>query len=142
MGEQLQLAAGREVGRRDTGPGHVKGGECVVLDDSIIRNVGTECSEMKVECFPCITSEQLYRVIKNRDLGSPGTVVIHVGTNNLRTGNLECVMGDVYDLLNTAKAKFSASRVVLSGVLWRRDVSWRCIGAVNSRYEWVRGYFA
>jgi hypothetical protein len=38
---------------------------------------------------------------------------------------------------NTAKTKVSTSRVVLSGVLLRRDVSWRCIGAINSRYEWV-----
>jgi len=60
-----------------------------------------------------------------------------VGTNYLRrTGNLDYVMGDDYDLVNTAKTTFSKSRVVLSGVLRRRDVSWRRIGAVNSRYEW------
>jgi hypothetical protein len=46
-------------------------------------------------------------------------------------------MGDVYDLVNTAKTKFSESRVVLIGVLRRRDVSWRSNGAVNSRYEWI-----
>ena len=46
-------------------------------------------------------------------------------------------MGDAYDLVNTAKTKFSASRVVLSGVLRREDVSWRRIGAVNDRLEWV-----
>jgi len=39
--EQLQLAADRrEVGRRDTVPGDLKGGECLVLGDFIIRNVG------------------------------------------------------------------------------------------------------
>ena len=46
-------------------------------------------------------------------------------------------MGDVYDLVNTAKTKFSASRVVLSGVLRREDVSWRRSGAVNDRLEWI-----
>ena len=40
-------------------------------------------------------------------------------------------MGDMYDLINTAKSKFS-SKVILSGVL-RRDVSWRRIGAVNDK---------
>jgi hypothetical protein len=45
--------------------------------------------------------------------------------------------GDVFDFVNTAKTKFSTSRVVLSGVLHRRGVSWRRIGAVNSRYEWI-----
>jgi hypothetical protein len=46
-------------------------------------------------------------------------------------------VGDVYNLVNTAKTKFSTSRVVLSGMLQRRDVSWRHIGAINSRYEWL-----
>ena len=91
---------------------------------------------MKVVCFPGIRTEQLQRVIERSELGSPDSVVIHVGTNDLRrTGNL--VMGDVYDLVNTAKTKFSASRMVLSGVLQREDVSWRRIGAVNDRLEWV-----
>jgi hypothetical protein len=65
-------------------PGDRKGGECLVLGDSIIRNVGSECSDMKVECFPGIRTEQLHRVIEKRDLGSPDTIVIHVGTNDLR----------------------------------------------------------
>jgi len=67
--------------------------------------------------------EQLHSVIENRDLGNPD-VIIHVGKNDLRrTGNLDYVMGDVYDLVNMAKTKFSTSRVVLSDVLQRRDVS-------------------
>jgi len=58
--EELGLAAdGREVGRRDTLPGYRKGGECLLLGFSIIRNVGTGCSDMKVECFPGIGTEQL-----------------------------------------------------------------------------------
>jgi len=109
--EQLRLAtAGREVGRRNTVPGDGKVRECLVLGNSIIRNVGSECSDMKVECFPGIRTEQLLTVIVNRNVGNPDTVVIHVGTNNLRrTGNLDYVMGDVYDLVNTAKTKFSTS---------------------------------
>ena len=45
-------------------------------------------------------------------------------------------MGDIYNLVNTAKTKFSASRVVLSEVLRRQDVSWWRTGAVD-RLEWV-----
>jgi hypothetical protein len=42
----------------------------------------------------------------NRDFGSLDAVVIHVGTNDMkRTGNLGYVMGDAYDLINTAKNK-------------------------------------
>jgi len=114
-------------------PGHLKGGECLVLGDSIIRNVCIECSDMKVECFPGIRTEQLQRVIEK---GEPR--LSHVGTNVLRrTRTLDYVMGYVYDLVNTAKSKFSASRVVLNCVLRKGNVSWRRIGAVNDRLEWV-----
>jgi lysophospholipase L1-like esterase len=76
--------------------------------------------------------------MENRDLGSPDTVVIDVGTNDLRrTANLEYVMGDVYSLVNKAKSKFPQVRLVLSGVVRRKDVSWRRVGAVNDRYDWI-----
>jgi hypothetical protein len=119
-------------------PDLLKGGECLVLGDSIVGNVGTDCSDMKFGCFPGIRKEQLPRVTENRDLGNPDAVVIRFGTNELRrTGNLDYVMGDVYDLVNMAKNNVSKSRVVLSAVFRRRDVSWRGNVAVNSRYEWV-----
>ena len=118
--------------------GHLKCGECLVLGDLIIRNVGTEYSDMKIECYLGIRTEQLHRVIEYRDLGSSDTVVNDERTYDLRrTGNLNYVTGDVCDLVHMAKTKFLTSRIVLSSVLWKRDVSWRRIGAINSRYDWV-----
>jgi hypothetical protein len=76
--------------------------------------------------------------MENRDLGFSDAVVIHVGTNDVRRSrNLDYVMGEVYDLVNTAKAKFPGSSLVLSGVLRSRGVSWRRVGAANNRLEWV-----
>jgi hypothetical protein len=47
--EELRLAtADREVGRRDMVRGDRKGGEGLVLGDSIIPNVGNEYSDTKV----------------------------------------------------------------------------------------------
>ena len=83
--EQLRVAtAGREVGRRDMVPVDCKCGECSVLSDSIIRKVESECSYMKVECFLGIRTEQLHRVIENRNLGNPDTIIIHVCKNDLK----------------------------------------------------------
>jgi hypothetical protein len=111
-----------------------EGAECLVLGDSLIRNVETE--HMRVQCFLGIRDKQLQRVMENRDLGSPDTVVIQVGSNDLRrTVNLDYVTGDVYALVNKAKTKFPQSKLVLSGVLRRRDMSWRRIGALNDRYD-------
>jgi hypothetical protein len=44
-------------------------------------------------------------------------------------------MGKVYDLVNTAKTRFPKWKLVLSGVLRRRDVSWRRMGALNDKCD-------
>ena len=117
---------------------HHKGEQCLVVGDSKIRNVGTGQNNMKADCFSGIRMEQLHRVLENRDLGTPDTVVIHVGTNDLkRSVNLDYVMGEVYSLVNKAKVKFPQSKIVLSGILQQTDVSWRRIGALNDRYDWM-----
>jgi hypothetical protein len=54
-----------------------------------------------------------------------------------RSAKLDYVMGDVYALINMAKTKFPQSKLVLSGILRHRDVSWQWIGALNNRYDWV-----
>ena len=52
----------------------------MVVGDSTVRNVGTEHADMKVECFPGIKIEELHSLFQKRDLVSPETVIIHVGT--------------------------------------------------------------
>jgi hypothetical protein len=97
----------------------------------LIRNVRTGQNNMMVKCFPGIRTEQLHRVLENRDLWTPDTVIIHVGTNDLkRSINLDYLMGEVYSLVKTAKGKFPQSKIVLSGVLRRTDVAWRRIGSL------------
>ena len=109
-----------------------------MVGDSIVRSVGAEHADMVVECFPGIKTEQLHRVIEKRDLGSSETVVIDVGTNDLRTtGNLDSVTGEVYALVATAKRKLPNCRIGLSGVLRRRDVTMRRIGALYDGFDWV-----
>ena len=76
--------------------------------------------------------------MEKRHLVSPRTVIIHVDTNDLRTTrNLDFVIGEVYALVSTAKKKRPKCRLVLSAVLRRRDVSWRHIGTLNYRFDWV-----
>jgi len=132
---KLQMAG---TGERDTMTTKQKFTKCLVVGDSIVRNVGAERADMKVECFPGIKTEQLYRVMEKRNLVSPDTVIIHVGTNDLKTTrNLDFVMGEVYALVSTAKKKRLNCRLVLSGMQGRLDVSWRCVGALNDRFDWV-----
>ena len=126
-----------ETGKRDTMPTKQKFTKCVV-GDSVVRNVGAEHADMKEECFPGVKTEQLHRVMEKRDQGSPEMVITHVGTNDLRTTRyLGFLMGEVYALVSTAKKKIPNCRLVLGGVLRRRYVSWRRIGALNDRFGWV-----
>lgn len=115
-----------------------EGKKRLVLGDLIVWNVGTEYSHLRVECFPGIRTAQLHTVMENRALGNLDTVLIHVGTNDLRrTSNLDYVMGEVYSLVATSKFKFLHCRLSLSGVVWHRDVMWWRIEVVNNRYDWV-----
>jgi hypothetical protein len=138
--EQLRLAeSGKVVEKQDTVTIEPRREKCLVLGDFIVRNVGADKSDMRVKCFPGIRTDQLRRVIENRDLGCLDSVVIHVGTNDFkRFRNLDLVMGEAHNLVNTAKTKFPESRLVVSGVLRSRGVSRRCIGAAN-RLEWIAG---
>jgi hypothetical protein len=78
-----------------------------------VRHIGREHKNMTIECFPGIRTEQLYRVIENRNLGYPDTVLIHVGTNDLKgMRNLDYMMGEVYDFVAMVKNKFPRSRLV------------------------------
>ena len=45
--------------------------------------------------------------------------------------------GEVYTLVAAAKKRLPKCKLVLSGVLRRRDVSWRRIGGLNDRLAWV-----
>jgi len=125
------------TGERDTMTTKQKFTKCLVVGDSIVRNVGAERADMKVECFPGIKTEQLHRVMEKRNLVSPDTVIIHVGTNDLKTRNPDFVMGEVYGEVSMAKKKLPNCRLVLSGVRRRRYVSLRHIGVLNDRFDWV-----
>jgi hypothetical protein len=42
------------AGKRDTMPTKQKVTKCMVIGDLILRNIGEEHADMKVECFPRI----------------------------------------------------------------------------------------
>ena len=73
-----------ETGKRNSVADKQRVAKCIVVGDLLSRNVGAEQEEMNVECFPWNNTEQLHRVMEGRDLESPDSVIIHVGTNDLK----------------------------------------------------------
>ena len=117
--------AGNEFGKQVRAPTKHEGKKCLVLGDLIIRNVGPEHTNMVIKSFPGIRNEKLHRVMENRNLGSPDTVLHHVGKKDLRrTRHLDCVMENMYSLVVTVKSSFPECRLVLSGLSRRRNVTW------------------
>jgi hypothetical protein len=131
----LQMAGSGDIDSMTTREKEVK---CMVVGDSLVRNVGAEHEGMMVECLPGIKTEQLYRVMERRELAGADTLIIHVGTNYLKTTrNLDCIMGELHMLVSTVRKKLPNCKFILSGVLRRRDVSWRRIGSLNDGLSWV-----
>jgi len=137
--EQLLLTEnGKDVGKGNTVTVKPVGEKCFMLGESIVMNVGAEKTNMGVKSFPGIRADRLRRVMRNRDLAYSDTVLIHVGTKDIRRSrNFDYIMREVYDLVNMAKAKFPGSRLVLSGDLRSRGVKWRLVGMANDRLERV-----
>ena len=80
--------------------------KCMVVCDSIVRNVGADHADMMVEGFPGIKTEKIHRVMEKSYLVIPEKLIIHVGTSELRTTiNLHFVMGEVYALVSTVRKK-------------------------------------
>jgi hypothetical protein len=65
--ERLLLTKnGKDVGKVDTVTVKTVREKCLVLGDYIVRNVGAEKSNMRVERYPGIRADQLRRVMENR----------------------------------------------------------------------------
>ena len=67
------------VGKKDPVPAKYKAAKCMVVGDSVARNVGADLAEIRVECFPVIKTDHLHKVMEKTDVGSPETVIVYVG---------------------------------------------------------------
>jgi hypothetical protein len=56
----------------------------MVVGGLMLPNVGAQHTDMMVESIQAIETEQLHKVVEKRGLSSPETVIIHMGTNDLR----------------------------------------------------------
>jgi hypothetical protein len=65
----LRCKKGKYVGKRDTVKVKPRGAKCLVLGDSIVRNVGAGKTNTRVECFPGIRADQLRGTEGEKKLG-------------------------------------------------------------------------
>ncbi len=57
------------------------------------------------------------------NVGNPKTVILHVRSINIKKcQSFDHLLGYIYDLAVTAKLRFPSARIVLNGMLFRRDI--------------------
>ena len=112
----------------------------MVLGDSIVKHVKLD-GVAKVHVFSGIKSSQLEKVIEKQEVikhSNPKLIFLHVGTNDLKNSKSpEEVMGEIYSLARCVKDKYPKSKVLVNGIVKRRDVSYRYLDRVNENIRWA-----
>ncbi|KAG8237594.1 hypothetical protein J437_LFUL003323, partial [Ladona fulva] len=112
-----------------------------VMGDSMIRYAGDHCRRngVDVECFPGIRAEEMEEQIDRLgDNRKEDIVLFHVGSNDIKRAKTDDhVMGLIWDLGTAAKKKFKKAKIIISGVIKRKDVSSRRIDYINECLDWV-----
>lgn len=61
-----------------------------------------------------------------------------MGTNDIQRGIFaEEIMGDTLDLVDTIKSQSPTTKIVISGILHRRDINDRRINRINEELDWL-----
>lgn len=115
----------------------------LVLGDSIIKHiqnsVGDKC---QVQVFPGIRADELENrpIVKNESLVTldPSVIVLHVGTNNIEHASCaDEVMGNIYNTIRVIKNRFKKAKLVVNGIVYRRDINNAYIDNINNSIRWA-----
>lgn len=129
--ENMRLRQGEMSEKQKCGP------TCVVIGDSMVRHIGYQQPEIEVECYPGIRLEEAKNMIERQERQDPEKIIFHMGTNDIRRRNIDYVMAELYDLVQTTKSIYPRAKIIISGIIRRRDVNWRKVGLANDSFEWV-----
>ncbi|KAG8299713.1 hypothetical protein J6590_094115 [Homalodisca vitripennis] len=125
-----------EAGSDSYSSGCLSSAGVLVIGDSLFRYAGAPCAENGATVDACPGAKIVH--IKQKLLGyvasQPKLIFIHAGTNNLVNGynggtgynggwGKKAALHSMADLLSVAKCQFPESRIILSGVLKRGDIS-------------------
>src|SRR6218665_1133114 len=96
----------------------------LLVGDSLVRHVGRnleqQCVGISTVCKPGGRIEQMVPEIEKR--GKEDTVIVQVGTNNLRMDETEDMMKKYDEMIHRLKAE-RLGEVVVMGILSRQDLS-------------------
>lgn len=115
--------------------------ESLVIGDSLLRNTWRvmKGAGVTVKCLPGIDIEGLSEIVEEMDVNpSVESVYLHVGTNNLsKSPSSDYITGDMWHLVRKVNEKLPNAKVIVSGILRRRDVKNLKTDQMNRDLQWM-----
>uniref|UniRef100_A0A8C5MR32 Scavenger receptor cysteine-rich type 1 M130 n=1 Tax=Leptobrachium leishanense TaxID=445787 RepID=A0A8C5MR32_9ANUR len=107
--------------------------ETVIIMDSNGKYLNTRrlFPGKNVTKIHCATIEQTMEVLTNPYFTNPKQIIIHTGTNNIQTEQ-KGIADKLSQLTDTAQQKFPHSKIILSCLLPRKDISNHIIQNINT----------
>jgi hypothetical protein len=139
LGGVSENVFGRLGGNKEVVGGKVIVGdkEVLIIGDSIVKHIRENVRDrVEVRAYPGIRIQSMKGVINklNPDSVKERGLIIHVGTNDVsernRMGKIRFVR-EMEDLVRIAIDRFGASRVAVSGLLYRADMMTEVIDTFN-----------
>ena len=110
--------------RNDPANQSAKRKEVFIVGDSILKNLQgrkiSRSAKVKVSSFPGYTTVDMRDNLKPILRKNPDAIVIHVGTNSLRSSASMCDCADIVNLA-TMVSKESSTDFAISGIIPRSD---------------------
>lgn len=124
--------------------------DVLIIGDSMILHTGKEIKKMGLEfstkCYPGIRTDHLKKVMERdemiAEMKDKKVVIVHTGTNSVRgwLKNGRTVI-DTWEMLKEIKTKIPEAQIVLTSVIYRKDIGKNEIDLVNKQVEWVTSKF-
>lgn len=116
-------------------------GQVKVLGDSLLRAAREHCKRegCEVTVFPGIRVHELLNqlMIKTESESEPEVVAIHVGTNNTKRRSKVHLIAEIDDLIDKVQEKWSKTKWVIGGLVYRDDVYATTIDKLNDGVKWL-----
>lgn len=131
----------KEDGFRTVRSRRRRGHPCLIVGSSLVRDARRhiERREARVIALPGATVRAVQREIQNMDPDPEvRAMVLHVGGNDVKDApSPDYIIGDLYNLVEDAKVKFTKANIVVNGILWRKGFSRKMVQIVNNDIRWM-----
>lgn len=135
---QRQETIGDKQGRNDVGHAHVKT-KVLIIGDSLIKGIPQyiKSNAIATKIMPGARIQEVSKFISTAT-ELPDIVVLHIGTNNIKTAKTpNHVMRPLWYTIEAAQKKFKNTIWIVHGILYRKDQTKESVDEVNDALRFM-----